>query len=270
MALASCSNESDNTDGMTPAIEGHQTTLTFTAGMTGGADTRTAIDAENGLKLLFQNNDQIWIQDGNLEVTDATAALPEGQTETSPTCSFTAPFGDGTTGPYTAFYPKSAYIATDGEPVSAGNLRENQFVDSVEDSFDPNAHIMTATTGSNQMSFLFQTRNAFLKFTAPCNLVTVILQGNNGEKIAGNFTIESDGSIKAADDAFSEITLYGPDEGKVYYIALIPTVFEKGVTVTLTNLQDEEFTYRTEEPVTFLPNKVNTIPAEKLRNLLAQ
>ena len=267
MALASCSNESDNADSMTPVTEGHQTTLTFTAGMSYGAATRTAIDTENGLKLLFQNNDQILIQDYNLEVTDATATLPEGQKETSPTCSFTASFSDDTTGPYTAFYPQSAFSATPGELISAGTLKAEQEV-TTAGTFDPEAHIMTATSVISQTCFLFQTRNAFLKFTAPFNLSMVKLQGYNGEKIAGNFTIESDGSIKAADNASSEVTLAGDmQEGNVYYIALIPTVFENGVTVTLTNFQDEEFTYRTEEPVTFLPNKVNTISAEKLQNL---
>lgn len=256
MALASCSNESD-------IIEGNQTKLTFTAGMSNGAATRTAIDAENGLKLIFQKDDQILIQDGNLDITEATATLPEGNTETSPTCSFTATFSDGTIGAYTAFYPQSAYTENAGEPISAGNLKAEQTP--YAGTFDPEAHIMTATTESSQMCFQFQTRNAFLKFTAPCDLDKVILRGNNGEKIAGDFTIESDGSIKAAYGASSVITLSGGmTEGKVYYIALIPTVFENGLTLTLYN-GDQFAQYSVDTEVITLANQVrafNALPTE--------
>lgn len=255
MALASCSNESD-------IIEGNKTTLTFTAGMSNGAATRTAIDAENGLKLVFQKDDQILIQDDNLEVTDATATLPEGQTETSPTCSFTASFSDDTTGPYTAFYPQYAFrfSATSGELISAGTLKAAQEV-TTAGTFDPEAHIMTATSVISQTCFQFQTRNAFLKFTAPCDLDKVTLSGNNGEKIAGNFTIESDGIIKAADGASSEVTLAGDmQEGNVYYIALIPTKFYEGLTLTIYN-GDQSAQYRVDTEVITLANQVRTFNA---------
>ncbi|MCQ2197323.1 MAG: leucine-rich repeat domain-containing protein [Bacteroidaceae bacterium] len=256
MALASCSNESD-------IIEGNQTTLTFTAGMSNGAATRTAIDAVNGLKLVFQKDDQILIQDGNLDFSEATATLPEGNTETSPTCSFTATFSDGTIGAYTAFYPQSAYTANAGETISAGNLKAEQTP--YAGTFDPEAHIMTATSGISQTCFLFQTRNSFLKFTAPCDLDKVILRGNNGEEIAGDFTIESDGSLKAADGASSVITLSGGmTEGKVYYIALIPTVFENGLTLTLYN-GDQFAQYSVDTEVITLANQVrafNALPTE--------
>ena len=252
MALASCSNESN-------IIEGNQTKLTFTAGMSNGAATRTAIDAENGLKLVFQKDDQILIQDGNQDLTEATATLPEGNTETSPTCSFTATFSDGTIGAYTAFYPQSAYTANVGEQISAGNMKAEQTP--YAGTFDPEAHIMTATSESSQMCFQFQTRNAFLKFTAPCALDKVILRGNNGEKIAGDFTIESDGSIKAASGASSVITLSGDMmEDRVYYIALIPTVFENGLTLTLYN-GDQFAQYSVDTKVITLANQVRTFNA---------
>ncbi len=269
MMMASCSNDSDseilsaipeapvtnNGGNISKSVQ-----LTFSAGCGNDkATSKTAIDADNYLQLVFQKDDQVYIQDGNLEISEASATLPEGKTETSPTCTFSVTFSDGTIGDYTAFYPMSAYTKTAGEQISAGNLRATQ--NTYKGTFDPEAHIMTASTDSKDMDFKFKTQNSFLKFTAPCDLDKVILRGHNGEKIAGNFTIESDGSIKAADGASSEITLDGEmKEGEVFYISLIPTTFTDGLTLYIYN-GDKFATYSVDKEVETSANKVKNFKA---------
>ncbi len=267
MMMASCSNDSEIQTAIPEApvtnnggYINKNIQLTFSAGCGNDkATSKTAIDADNNLDLVFQKDDQIYIQDGNQDISAATAILPEGKTETSPTCTFSATFSDGTIGDYTAFYPMSAYTTTIGELISAGNLNATQEV--ANGTFDPEAHIMTASTDSKDMDFKFKTQNSFLRFTAPCDLDKVILRGHNGEKIAGNFTIESDGSIKAADGASSEITLDGEmKEGEVFYISLIPTKFTDGLTLYIYN-GDKFATYSVDKEVETLANKVKNFKA---------
>lgn len=74
--------------------------------------------------------------------------------------------------------------------------------------------------------------------TGRAGVTAVSLQGNNGEKIAGNFSFSFNGDVPVAGEGSKEIiTLTAPGGGtfeadKWYYIVSLPHVFSKGVTLT--------------------------------------
>ncbi len=270
MGLASCGNETDDIN-IQPSdtdikvenntqSEIQKTVLTFKAGYSSdkGLSKTTILD---GLRLGFSAGDKISVFDGT-SANEFTGDI----SAPSATCNFT-----GTANPdadaYHAIYPYTTEI--DATSASATVLNEQT---TVEGSFDPNAHIMVATAKDDKKDqFEFKTVNAFIKFTAPCNLLSATLSGNNGEPIAGTFT------ITAGADGYKEFTVSEGDEsivslrgdikeGKDYYISYIPADFKQGVTLTLVNSENKEAVYKT-KPFKSASNKVNKISADKLKNL---
>lgn len=270
MGLASCGNETDDVN-IQPSdtdikvenntqAEIQKTVLTFKAGYSSdkGLSKTTILD---GLRLGFSAGDKISVFDGT-----SPSEFTGDVTAPSATCNFT-----GTANPdadaYHAIYPSTATIAATSATASVKTGQS-----AVEGSFDPTAHIMVATAkGDKKDQFEFKTVNAFIKFTAPCDLLSATLSGNNGENIAGNFT------ITAGADGYKEFTVSEGDvsvvrlvddlkEGKDYYISYIPADFKQGVTLTLVNRENKEAVYKT-KPFKSASNKVNKISADKLKNL---
>jgi len=220
--------------------------ITFTAGYE-NTTSKTAISSGDGHKLLFSSGDEFKIQDGNGEVQTCQAILPESSVQ-SDKCTINATFGQESSY-YKAYYPASVT----GSNLNKGILKNEQT--SIKGTFDPQAHIMTSI--AEGQNFVFETKNAFLKFTAPDYLTSVSITGNNNETIAGEFVLE-DGDIMVPGTTGSKtITLTGTiDLNQTYYISLIPTTFEKGLTLTLTSKTGETKEYKVDSKVTTSANKV--------------
>ncbi len=262
MALASCGTENDDVQ-IQPAdtdktventIADTKEQITFKAVYSNGDGlSKTAI--EDRKKLVFTAGDQIKVFDG----TEASVFDGDIADGASATCNFT-----GTANPdaetYYAVYPKSAEKLT----ASSASATIPDAQDAVAGTFDKNAHVMVASASGTNKEFKFKTANAFIRFTAPRNLESVVMTGNNGEKIAGNITVSDYSDIAVSDASATSITLSGTmEKGKEYYISYAPADFTKGITLTLTDEDGNEGTYTTNR-FESKPNQVNNIKEEKL------
>ncbi len=262
MALASCGTENDDVQVLpadgdktveTPATDNKEQ-ITFKAVYSNGDGiSKTAI--EDRTNLVFTAGDEINVFDG----TSASIFTGDISSGTSATCNFT-----GTANPadiYYAVYPSSASL--DASSVSA-EIPVAQ--DAVAGTFDKNAHIMVASASGAKKEFKFKTANAFIRITAPRNLKSVVMTGNNGEKIAGNITVSGYSDIAVSDASETSITLSNSgimEKGKEYYISYAPANFTNGITLTLTDEKGNQGTYTTNK-FESKPNQVNNIKAEKL------
>lgn len=102
---------------------------------------------------------------------------------------------------------------------------------------------------------------------------SIILQGNNGEKLAGHATVSiaDDGtpSITMTEDALSSVTVdMGEgialgDEPESFYIVLPPVTFSQGFTMTVNDVDMRSFTKKASAPLTVARSFVK--PMETLK-----
>lgn len=214
-------------------------------------------------KLGFAEGDKIRVHDG-FQSHEFTSDIASG---VAATCNFV---GDAQAG---AQYYHAAYASNinsfqaDGLTCFLGEQK------AVEGSFDPKAHIMVSTaTGDKKDQFVFKTVNAFIKFTAPCDLERVEISGNNGEIISGLDIV-----ISPVGGTYESFTVSGGDSNVailkdgikkdgVYYISYLPAYFTNGLTIKLTKADGSVASYKTNK-FESRSNMVNTIPAEKLAAL---
>lgn len=91
------------------------------------------------------------------------------------------------------------------------------------------------------------------------DITSVTISGRNGEKIAGNFSFSFDdgGNPVAGVGTATSVALtppggttyFAPD--KWYYIVILPTVFEQGITLTATSAEKGDGTLSLPGPITF-------------------
>lgn len=107
-----------------------------------------------------------------------------------------------------------------------------------------------------------------LKFTvSEEGIRSVTLQGNNGEILAGTLTVAFDDTarpvVQNIGEGSEKITVSAPvgetfEVGRAYYIVLVPTVFEKGFTLTFKNA-DCEAVYNREKATTIKRSGFGTL-----------
>jgi len=269
ICIVSCGSDGD---GLAPE-QGQQSDnldmvfMTFHAGYAGqdsGATSKTAIGETNAsnpkeIGLLFSAGDEIKVYDSNAEKSSVfTSDIPESK-KTAPTCNFEGFISES--GNYFAIMPSSGEIGPHQATASVPGAQT-----AVAGSFDRNAHVMLAFSYSSEL--LFQTANAFLKFTAPCDLNEVKIQGMNGEKIAGNITIKGiDNEYKdftVSEGTETSITLSGTiTKGETYYIAYVPGNFNNGLKLSFTNSNGVKGEYLTGSFSSF-SNKLTKVSDSKL------
>jgi len=264
--LYSCGSESENlvpepgTPGQEqPAGKQDKVLMTFHAGFYGQEDSKAATsktvigerdDENKTISLLFSPGDRINVS-GELFTCDLTE-------KPSKECNFTGFANEEFV--YWAITPLSGTL-------TYGDTEDMQFSAPLPSSqkpisgtFDPAAHVMVALTRTN--AFHFKTANAFLKFTAPCDLKCVDLIDNNGDDIAGSFTVhfsEKSGIFKVDDGDHGVITMSGEmKKDSTYYISIIPGTFSKGLTITYTASDGRVASYSTAENLVIEPNHVKT------------
>lgn len=103
------------------------------------------------------------------------------------------------------------------------------------------------------------------------DVISISLKGNNGEMLDGDAVITlTDGKpqVTSLDAGVDTITLY-PDntagtfeKGKTYYMAVLPTSFTKGVTITLNKKAGEPVVLSTDKELKIERNKTNALTAK--------
>ena len=111
----------------------------------------------------------------------------------------------------------------------------------VEDSFDPNAYVWAAV--SSEKSFTFKTFCALWKLTInderASEIKSIVVKDNDGNYIAsdaGRLTVSDEGNLSyTAENEVTKIKLLAPVDGfkngSSYFVALIPTKCEHGITM---------------------------------------
>lgn len=208
-----------------------------------GADTKTVLDGD-ALKTKWSGEE--WIQ---IVGSKAYWFGSENVTVPSLTTTFTYNGGNGEyteTGAVMAVYPAgSTPYAADLETKTVGvlNIPSKQYPKA--GTFDPNAAVAVAYTENSTLSF--KNAVALLKFTMGAeNITAACIYANDGGDISGTFSAAMTtgvpvltGVAEGEGNKVSQWVDFHPGEGtafvkgSVYYVAIAPTTFPNGFTVSL-------------------------------------
>ena len=142
-----------------------------------------------------------------------------------------------------------------------------------ENSFGVGANTMVAVTSNKTDNTLrFKNLCGYLKlklYGENIAVKSIVIEGNNGEKIAGAATIRASyggvPSVTMASNATTVVTMncgngvaLGKDKSNAtqFWFALPVTTFEKGITITVTDTEDNKFTKSTNKSVAIERNLV--------------
>lgn len=199
---------------------------TITAGIEGA--TKVQLDPEADTKVL-------WTKEEDVDVWVGGTAYPfKGQNaaaKASTTFEGTAPAYLGT---WVLVSPQGASTGKSGDVITA-TLPAVQTA--VAGGFDPAAAIVAGRGTGATVTCKHLYSGIRFKLTES-DIRSVSLRGNNGEKIAGEFSFSiSSGSPVITGGSSETIVLNAPGGGTFatgtwYYILCLPTTFPKGVTIT--------------------------------------
>ncbi len=175
-----------------------------------------------------------------------------------------------------AIYPQDKNAQFVGDNTIAFNMPTTQYHQS--GSFGINTNAMVAVTADNQDNeLLFQNLCGYLKVKiyGKAKIKQLTLRGNSGEKIAGRALVTAAygqiPTLEMTSNAFGNITVncgegveIAPtiDETEEFWFVIPPTTFEKGFTVTFTEVGGKTFTKSTNSRVVIGRNVVQ--PMEPL------
>lgn len=161
-----------------------------------------------------------------------------------------------------AVYPYSSANSCDGSSVTV-TLSDQQIAKA--GTFAPNTNISIAKSTGLNLAF-FNTCSWFRFSVKKEGVKRVIFRGNNNEDVAGQFSVSMDGDGRPTSptvfDGKKEIVLTMPGNGvfatgEMYYITLLPQVFDKGFTVTM-ETATEIGSRSIDARATYLRSKYNT------------
>ena len=240
-------------------------------------ESRTYV--EEGNLLRWTKGDQITLFEGN---TLNRRFIFDGETgDNAGTFSLGEnPYGTGNElNKNYAVYPyRSKTIISDYGGITATLPAEQSYAES---SFGLGDNTMVAVTKDTDDTFLmFKNVGGYLKLQLYGDDVTVksiTLTGNNHEKIAGNATITpvygEAPIVTMADDATTSIMLdcgekgvkiaSSAEEATAFWVVVPPTIFEKGITITVKDAENKVFTQSTDKQLAIQRNVVKPMVALK-------
>lgn len=259
--LAACNQENmlENTgnDGTAARL----VPMTFTAGT---AQTRTQL--ADGKAVNWVAGDAIAVWDGT-EKREFTATAINGSSAT-----FTGQVTDGSQ-TYTAFYPHDLVTAMNGTSITFTLPAEQtatagSFANGLAPSW------AQATDGSTTLTF--QNLCALVKFTVASNMagegIFTLVGGNATEPLAGSLTYtigsdESNGTLAAADDAATRVTLSGNFvAGKAYYFVVAPGALEKGFSLLYENSEGKQYRRATTSSASLTAGRILNLGEQTLNS----
>lgn len=239
-------------------------------------NSKTSIDTDRNI--LWSKNDQIAIfmdsQTATMfELADETAGTSKGKFTLVGTQN-----GKEDSDRNVAIYPYQNDIicsSVDSDyQITDLVLPESQAY--AEGSFGNRAFFMAAFSQNQDFSFKNISGALKLQLTGDFTIKSIKLEGNNGEKLAGNaaVTVHTDGtvpSIVMADDASTAVTIdcgegvnLSSTTATSFFFALPPVSFSKGFTLTLTRADGKTTTLATSAANEI---KRSTVLAMPLRDL---
>ena len=243
----------------------------------------TSFESDESRTYVGDDNLSYWTADDRISLFDGNTLNRQyrfdGKTgDDSGTFSIVEkPYGTGRllTENYAVYpYDKDVRISTEGVVTTTLPAQQNYAFN----SYGLGDNTMVAVTEDTDDTFLyFKNVGGCFKLELYGDDVTVksiTLRGNNGEKIAGKSSItvaygEEPGVIMA-DDATQSITLECGDGVKIgstaetataFWIVVPPTVFEKGITVTVKDINDRMFVQTTANELEIERNVIKPMTA---------
>ncbi len=276
IALVGCSQYSEELDKIAASI---QKQTEFHASMP-ECDTRTYV--EDNKYLRWNAGDEITVFNGNSYNSHWQFAGENGANSGKFTEVEENGFVTGTplnlTANY-AIYPYDENITITESGVVSLTLPATQaYNHTYANSFGAGANTMMAVTESTSDNFLaFKNLCGYLKLKFYGDDVTVksvTIKGNNSEKIAGNATVTmtygGEPTITMGNDATDTITI-DCDEGvtlsndstnpTIFWVVIPETTFEGGITITVTDTNDQTFTKTTTNAVPIVNNMIQPMAA---------
>lgn len=276
IALVGCSQYSEELDKIAAPI---QKQTEFHASMP-ECDTRTYV--EDNKYLRWNAGDEITVFNGNSYNSHWKFAgedgansgkfneINEGGFVTGSPLELTANY---------AIYPYDENITiTEAGVVSLTLPAVQEYNHTYANSFGEGANTMMAVTKNSSDNFLaFKNLCGYLKLKFYGDDVTVksvTIKGNNSEKIAGNATVTmaygGEPTITMGNDATDTITIdcgegveLSNDSANptIFWVVIPETTFEGGITITVTDTNDQTFTKTTTNAVPIVNNMIQPMAA---------
>ena len=246
LLLASCSEEFDflkrDFDGYSGPV--------FRASFESPEQTRTELSENDGTAVYWSPGDAIVLFDG---IDDGYKFLSTN-TEAAASASFvcednTAMLVDPETY-YYALYPFDGNAAINDGVISTSY--PSSFEIARYGSFQDKMNLAVAKSTSYSLHFRNLLGWIRLGFTGDEGITKIVFKGNNGEKLAGNVTVDAENlTVTVAEDGCSEqlvftgnfLTSPSKENGYYYYIPLLALSFEKGLTVIFYKDDGTTYTY---------------------------
>ena len=251
------------------------------------AQTKTSINENR--RIVWSTGDRLAIFQGNTiadeyQLADGSAGLSSGSFKwVSKDNEVNSDFGAGFELPCNvAFYPYAEGLLLDGDMLEDG--KEVYTVSTVvlpvvqtyvQNSFGNGAFPMVAVT-QNMEDHNLKFKNVLgameLQLKGTQLVKSIKVEGSNGEKLSGGATVTAYANnltpaIKMASDASTYVMLDCVDgvqlneaEATNFYIALPPVLFEKGFTVTVTDVEENVQTITAEAANTVLRSSILVMP----------
>ncbi len=256
LGLAGCAKE--NLCSPEKTLSGN-TTVTLTAYQE-NTGTKAEISSENSKLINWIKDDAITVIDG--EGKNVKFTLTEGASTT--TGKFESEEASLATS-YTALYPyqKDVTLHTAFNITTLKGVVLKSEQTAVPGSFDPEAALMTGTTGDGSTNLSFKNIVGFVKLTPAVSCKKITLTGTSSAALAGtaDITMNNEGLPVASvkDKASSSVSISGDIEaGKTYYIAIFPAEMES-FSLTFTASDRQNTCKTSDKPLTIKRNYVTNL-----------
>lgn len=254
--LASCSEEFDFMGNENPTPKG----TVFHAFTDNEEDTRTQLAENDGQQVNWSAEESITVFDAD----GANHKFVSSNSESAPSVDFT--LNDSTT-PISEPEPGEYYYALYPYDLNAtieNGIIHTSYPASFEitkyGSFCDNMNLAVARSSSYSLSFKNILAWLRVGFTGDEVVTKIVFKGNNGEKLAGNVSIDVAGLTATVEEEGSseQLVLTGQfmaseskDNGRYYYIPLLSLSFEKGITITFYKDDGTTYTYVNSSSLSF-------------------
>lgn len=229
---------------------------------------KSAIADEYGA-LTWNKGDEIIVFDNTGEHSIKMVTRDEGPSATFKSAS---PFSSS--GEVYALYPYNTSSAVTGDGILSSCLPEIQTA--IQSSFDPNSFLsvgkgIVSEDSNTEVSVNFKNVCGGLRFTlASDDIVSVRMEGNSSEILAGNFEMDINGGLPLATPSIqgstsvsltSDVPLLSSVENETawYYITVLPQVLEKGFNLTFVRRDGSTFHTVCLSPVTVSRSRFSSI-----------
>ena len=168
--------------------------------------------------------------------------------------------GGSAIGKIFAVYPYAEYNAVSADGTITTEIPATQKY--CADSYGVGNNIMVASSESGDLAFKNVLGWIKIRLSGTETVKSLVLEGNDGETLAGAATVDAGLAVSLAADAAKSLTLDCGEgvalssDPTAFYFAVVPQVFEKGITVTAHYSDGSTFEKSTDKAITVERNHI--------------